>query len=249
MINWFYHDPASGRMGPFSTQDLLDRHRTRMIQADTLVWHDAMREWQSLERAMAAQDTVLGPQDTSLPPPLPAHAPVSARPAHNGVAAHTARPVAARPEKKGMSGCLIALLIGGALGVVMLAMLAAIALPAYRDYTIKAKVMQAIQQSEPVQDAMVDFVNDQGRCPRDGDPGFDDPARFATPVIQSVELGVGSDGACAYAMALRGLGGDLDGSTAVVAMRDAGDHYEFEYECDAGTLPERFGPRTCSTAP
>ena len=45
MTDWYYHDPAEGRVGPLSAEDLLNRFRERRIQRDTLVWHLDLREW------------------------------------------------------------------------------------------------------------------------------------------------------------------------------------------------------------
>ena len=116
----------------------------------------------------------------------------------------------------------------------------------YQD--LKAKVHQAIAQSVPVQEAIVAHVGRTGSCPVDGDPGFEDPARFATPLVAAYTLDTRSeDGACTYAMALPFAGDPGDPATAVMAMGVAQDRYVFELDCQASTLRDNFLPATCRT--
>lgn len=249
MSNWFHHDPASGRNGPFSTEGLLERYRRRLIQADTLVWREGLREWLTLERAMADLDTVLGPQDTSAPPPLPnlatpAYPPAMAASGPQRMPAG-ARPMA--PQKKGMSGCLIAAIVVGVFGVVAMGVVAAIALPAYNDYTKKAKVYGAIGSSNQLQQAIVDFVGRTGACPALGDDGFADLTRFTTPQVPAIELGVRADGVCQYAMSLPGTGDGSQPGVAVMSMVPAPGGYAFEFDCQASTVARRYQPTTCTT--
>ncbi|HEU0305393.1 MAG TPA: DUF4339 domain-containing protein, partial [Lysobacter sp.] len=74
MIDWYYHDPAEGRVGPLSAEDLCHRYRERRIQRDTLVWHHGLREWQSLERVAPDLGLASLDVDASRPPPLPSSA-------------------------------------------------------------------------------------------------------------------------------------------------------------------------------
>src|SRR5687768_6933461 len=78
MIDWYYHDPGEGRIGPLSAEELRKRFQDRRIQRDTLVWHHGLREWQPLERMAADIGLETLQVDTSRPPPLPAnaHAPI-----------------------------------------------------------------------------------------------------------------------------------------------------------------------------
>ena len=61
------------------------------------------------------------------------------------------RPGAAAAEK--LSGCALTAIIGGGLLLVLvpvMAILAAIALPAYNDYTVRAKVATAVNALQPL---------------------------------------------------------------------------------------------------
>ncbi|QSX78809.1 GYF domain-containing protein [Agrilutibacter solisilvae] len=242
MTTWFHHDPAQGRVGPFSTEQLLGRYRDRLILADTLVWREGAREWLPLARAVGEMEIELPQPDTSRPPPLPIHRAPAAAPPRAAGASYTAA-----PEKKRMSGCLIALLVAAGLSIPVIGILAAIALPAYQDYTTRAHLAQAIAESAPVREAMLAHVASTRACPGNGDPGFDDSARFASRHIEAVEFGVTGAGACSYTMTLRNSNGPANGSTVVMGLVTTADGYDFDYQCDAGTLPER-APITCRTA-
>jgi Zn-dependent protease with chaperone function len=60
--------------------------------------------------------------------------------------------------------------LGGGFGLLMLVyivgILAAVALPAYQEYTIKAKVSQAIQLSQPAREALVAFYSPEHHVPQ-----------------------------------------------------------------------------------
>jgi type IV pilus assembly protein PilA len=49
--------------------------------------------------------------------------------------------------------------------VPIVAILAAIALPAYNDYTVRAKVATAVNALQPLKDQVQHFADDEGRCP------------------------------------------------------------------------------------
>ena len=248
MNNWFHHDPATGRNGPFSTEQLLERYRQRLVQADTLVWREGLREWQPLERAMAELGSMLGPQDSSMPPPLPAYAsaPAMMAPASDRLHPRMRTP---RAQRQGMSGCLIALIVVAVLAVPVMAILAAIALPAYRDYTVKAKTMQAIAESRPLQDAIIDYFSRNGSCPSPGDAGFEDMRRFTSPLVESVNLGITEHGSCAYGLSLPFARNSVKSAVAVMVMSGRDGAYSFEFDCNASTLAEMQQPSICRNYP
>jgi hypothetical protein len=49
-IDWYYHAPDTGRVGPLSAAKLCKRFQERRIQREALLWHHDLREWQPLER-------------------------------------------------------------------------------------------------------------------------------------------------------------------------------------------------------
>ena len=142
MTDWYYHQPGQGRIGPLSADEMRTRYRQRRIARDTLAWHEGLREWQPVARLIEELGLSGVQPDASLPPPVPMR-PAAATASHAGPMRATAPP----PSKR--SGCLIAAVVVGFFGLVVLAILAAIALPAYQRYVERSKAAQTSQAAPP----------------------------------------------------------------------------------------------------
>lgn len=242
-MDWFYHDPGQGRVGPLSADELRTRFRERRIERDTLVWREGMREWQPLDRVADELDLLSVKQDASRPPPLPPGAPAAAvrapayaaSPAYGSAAPGAGR---ARPaqERKRMSGCLIALIVVAVLAVPMIAILAAIALPAYNDYVVRSKVVAQVDARAAAIQAGVAWGHARlGRCPADAqEAGLSD--------VANVEFGTVDGGACAFRITLQGVNAKVDGSTVDFVSQSATDD---RWDCTGGNLPARYRSTRC----
>lgn len=243
-MNWFYHAPGEGRIGPLAADELRRRYRERRIQRDTLVWREGLREWQPLERVADEVDLFSVTPDASLPPPLPAAAPmamaaavpVGAMPAHGGAQAYGSG--RAEPARKRMGGCLVALIVVGVLAVPMIAILAAIALPAYQDYTVRAKLAAQLAPREAALRAGVEQARQAlGRCPADaGEAGLEGS------LADDVRIGQLEDGRCAFELTVRGVHPQVDGRSIVHVAPPA---FGGAWDCTGGDLPRKFRSIAC----
>ena len=236
MSHWYYHAPGQGRIGPLSADDVRRHYRERRIQRDTLAWREGLPEWQPLERLGDELDLASVTPDASLPPPLPATRPIAMSP----LAAPMPGPGGARsvptPPRR-MNGCLIALLVGLALAVPGLAVLAAIAMPAYRDYTLRTKVDASLEPRAGVLRAGAATAQATlRRCPGDArEAGLDGAA------AGGIRLGELDDGRCAFEITILGVDGAVDGKTVLyVAPATGGD-----WDCTGGDLPARYRRAPC----
>lgn len=179
MSEWYYASADGQRHGPLPAAQLHALAVAGAIGPQTLVWRAGMAQWQPLQVVQA------GAGLESVPPPLPG------TPVTSGVPGAPAAP-APRP---GMSGCMIATLLGLCLVVVVpiLGILAAIALPAYADYTARAQAAAAILQVTTQQPAVAAFAGVHGRCPRNGDAGFDQPGDYAGASLSSIAFDQAED--------------------------------------------------------
>lgn len=230
-MDWFYHDPGQGRLGPFSADELRNRYRDRRIQLDTLVWRDGMREWQPLDRMGEELELLSVRPDNSVPPPLPpgGFAPATSAPPSGYSPARMPAP------RKRMSGCLIALIVCALLAVPVVGVLALIAVPAYDDYLLRSKVAMQIDARAPTIEAGVaQAMAANGHCPssaRDIGPAELDGVNFGDV-----------DGRCAFQLTVSGIHTDIDGRTVVfVAPASAGG----AWDCTGGDLPAKFRRPPC----
>ncbi|MBB5865017.1 pilin [Xanthomonas sp. 3058] len=190
MSSWYYAEDNRHRRGPVSAEILRGLYRDRAIALDTLVWREGFARWVPLstcadELGPPMSDAV---RSAALPPPMPPVPPaaVHTSPA-NSPSSSAHRPLGNRP------GWPLALVLGAVVGMFVLVMvigiLAAIALPAYQDYSARAKVAQAITTLAPLKPQIAEFLAQEGRCPVNGDAGFSAPEQYATEVLTSVRVG------------------------------------------------------------
>ena len=153
------------------------------------------------------------------PPPVPARA-GSAPPAPN----------------KAMKGCLIALVVVGGLAIPVTAMMAAIALPAYRDYQARARVTQALAETGPLKARVAEFAAANGRCPIGADLGF---RAAGAPGEAHGGVGFGRTGiGCAMEIRLQDRqGGPLQGRHLWLELDRASGEWRCSSDAEGKFLP------------
>jgi len=124
-------------------------------------------------------------------------------------------------------------------GVVVIGILAAIAIPAYQDYTVRAKVMGAIATTSPLQRSVETYYLGNQKlpaAPADLGPG-------ASGVGDAFSRSsVGENGVVTLTLA-PGAGSQLLGNTIVFQPRVDGG--TLRWDCTGGTLAPRYRPLAC----
>lgn len=248
MIDWYYHGPGEGRVGPLSADELRQRFRDRRIQRDTLVWHQGLREWQPLERMALDIGLDQIQQDTSKPPPLPSHPPVSVPPVMHPVAAraavggkYTRTPLR---QKKTLPSGAIVLIVIAVVAIPALLVMGSVMLPAYQDYARRATSMGAIAGlSNGLKQMVGDYAVRTGQCPGNDDPRLM-PLRQEIHRRFSMEVRFASiEGGCAFDVAIDADGKPVDGkSLRYEGYRDGAG---LAWQCSGGDLPDAYRPREC----
>ena len=145
-------------------------------------------------------------------------------------------------QKRQLSGCLVALIIG-VVGIIPLAgILAAIAIPQYQDYVFRAKVAGAIAAARPLQPAIEEARGRTSHCPENGEGGIREPGAYAGPNVASIEAGPMQDGgACALQVTLRGFDDErLDGKRLWLEL----DPNKGTWACSS-EIAAKYLPRDC----
>lgn len=228
MSDWYYSAGNEQRQGPLSTEELVGLFRHGRVGLDTLVWRDGQSQWQPLAD-FATELGLVGASGAPLPPPLPVRpAPSSTR-------------VVAPPPKSGMSGCLIAAIIIAVLAIPAIAILAAIALPAYQQYVTRAKVASALPAAEPYKSAVATYLANEQACPSNGDTGFDTPEHYASGSVASITFGEFEGERCGMELRLTVPGDDkLDGKAVWLEYDPADASWQCTSEID-----DRYLPASC----
>lgn len=171
----------------------------------------------------------------SVPPPMPSTAQPHAQPP---------------PPKRGMSGCAIAAIIGAVvvvLGIFVIAILAAIAIPAYQDYVVKSHVVQAWHMAQPLQDDVDAHREQSGACPDNAAIGLADDEALtlagngsaAAPPRALVRVGEIEGGHCGIELQFADVNVAVDGKTLLLESTDNG------WTCDGGTLDAKYRTGSC----
>jgi type IV pilus assembly protein PilA len=151
-----------------------------------------------------------------------------------------AQPVA----KKGMSGGRIALIVAAALVLPCVGIggiLAAIAIPAYNDYTLRSKVSQAVIDNFELRSDVKTFHDREGRCPTNGEGGIGTPESYAGTYITRAVVGDFDDGTCGFELEFGNTGNaQIDGRKLWWDM--GSDHTEWQCSSE---IDDKWLPMEC----
>lgn len=227
MSQWHYVDGNRQRQGPIEDAALIELWRSGRVGIDTLVWREGEKDWHPLEHYRGEFGG--GPAGSSVPPPLPPMAPL-ARPMPGQDSA---------PPRSGLSGCMIVLIVAAVLLIPVTAILAAIALPAYQDYTLRAKVASAVSASAPLKTRVASHLAHHGRCPGNEDPGFGGPDSLAQNHVTSVTVGEFESNLCGMELMVGGTGNEkLDDKALWLEYQPVDGSWQCSSEIDDRYLPQ-----------
>ena len=160
---WYFVDRLGQRHGPVEAATLLAAVEEDRVTWQALVWREGLPDWLPLH-AVADELGLVPPRGVG----------------RQGAAPKASGAVAAAPAGKPFPIGLVLGIGGGLLVLLMVvAILAAIALPAYQQYTLRSKLTMLMVDARPLQEAVDAHVATHGECP-DWTTGLDDPeGRFA----------------------------------------------------------------------
>ncbi|HEX7916477.1 GYF domain-containing protein [Rudaea sp.] len=217
--NWYYADSSNQQCGPVDSDWLATAFRSGKLVATTLVWREGLAGW--LPIAQVAAELGLG--NIATPPPLAA-------------AARTAGKATIAKPSSSRSGLVIGLVVGFFVLIAFLGILAAIALPAYQDYTLRARVAAAMAELETDKLKVAEFRDSAHRCPVAGDDGFGEPGDYANRVVATLHMRE-KDGECIIEVTFASTGANAIGGKRLRATLDA--QGQWRYDSD---LPQRYLP-------
>lgn len=129
--------------------------------------------------------------------------------------------------------------------IAIVGILAAVALPAYQDYTARAQMSEALTLAEGQKSAVVEYYSDNGTFPNtNASAGIANSADIKGKYVASVKVaGDANSATITSTMNASGVNKDISGKTLVlVGKQNSGS---FEWTCKAGTVAEKFLPSSC----
>jgi uncharacterized RDD family membrane protein YckC/Tfp pilus assembly major pilin PilA len=150
-------------------------------------------------------------------------------------------------QKHGLSGCLVAVLVGLLLVLPVTAILAAIAIPQYDQYLVRAKVAGAIASAAPAKLAIAETLSGQAQrgeathCPSNEEAGLQPAGRYADASIRTLVTGTLQNDHCGIEITLGTNKADLQGKRIWIELDDATNG---QWSCTS-ELPDKFLPINC----
>ncbi len=148
-----------------------------------------------------------------------------------------------------MPGCAIAGIIAAVavvVGVFLVAMLAAIALPAYQEYVIRSQVADALNQARAHQADVDTHRGQAGACPDNAAIGLAEDETItlsgdnaSAPAQASILVGEVEGGHCAIELQFANVNPQVDGKTLLLESTDTG------WTCTGGTLGAQYRTGQC----
>jgi type IV pilus assembly protein PilA len=216
--NWFYADAQNQQQGPVERSWFASAYRNGTITPATLVWREGLAGWVPLTQAASELHLVI----VGGPPPLTRQQ-------------GSAPPRIVKPASS--SGMLIVIILAVCF-IPFIAIIAAITLPAYQDYTLRSKIAGAVVLADGLKIDVAEFFELEKRCPQNGEAGIGEPETYATPVVAAIHVGTAKpSGECSIRVVFKSIGGSVSaGNELTWMLNDKGAWHT------TSDLPPRYLP-------
>ena len=129
--------------------------------------------------------------------------------------------------------------------VAIIGILAAIAIPAYQDYTIRAKVSEVVGLTSAAKVTLYEAYASNGDMPADGDATESAVAAMllASNFVSATAYTHDDTNQASYELTLENLGSGANGTT--FGIQYTAGATGLTVDCSTGTIPGRFLPSAC----
>lgn len=124
--------------------------------------------------------------------------------------------------------------------VAILGVLAALAIPAYQDYTVRARVMEGIALAAPAKLAVAESIISHNQLPKtQAITGYASPPATANVASIRIQANTGSI-VITYT--------PTAGNGSLIFTPKVEKNGEITWRCDRGTLPNKYRPSNCRSS-
>ena len=126
--------------------------------------------------------------------------------------------------------------------VAIIGILAAVAIPAYQDYTIRAKVTEGIGFAAAAKTAVAEYYTSQGSMPADMTAaGF---SQVSTDIVQDLAYSRTDSDNSTIEVRFNDIGGDVSAGDDI-HYDGTGSAQGVDWSCTAGALADKYRPANC----
>jgi type IV pilus assembly protein PilA len=127
--------------------------------------------------------------------------------------------------------------------VAIIGILAAVALPAYQDYTVKAKVSEVVLAASQCRTSITEVVqSSNGSLPAANGWGCESTSgTTASKYVASVA----TNGTGGVRVTSQNLGTGIDGTVLLIPTLNSTNNGITEWRCGPGTMPAKYLPGSC----
>lgn len=131
--------------------------------------------------------------------------------------------------------------------IAIVGILAAVALPAYQDYTARAQMSEALTLAEGQKAAVVEYYSDNGTFPANNtSAGIAASNTITGKYVATVNVSGNANTATIIStMKSSGVNNDIKGKTLMLEGKQ--NSGSFSWECKKGTVDDKFLPSSCRT--
>ena len=134
--------------------------------------------------------------------------------------------------------------------VAIIGVLAAIAIPAYQNYTARAQVAEALNMASVYKSEVIVVYGESGSCPTSPtNLGLDAAGSINTKYVKSVTINTTTPNSiCAFEFTFNntGMNAGIAGKTLVFAMMNYASNGSAHWECSSSTIQQVYLPSVCT---
>ena len=216
MAQWYYVDKNQQRIGPMDAGVLVDALRHGQLSLGSMVWQEGMQAWQPLSMHV----DVLG-----VPEALRRRAPAT--------------------KSSNAPVWIIVIVVCGIAAIAVLGILAAIALPAYQDYTVRAKLSGALNEAAAAKMLVVEHLQQHSTCPgnANAEAGLPAPESYASTFVQRIDIGTLESGNCAVEVTVSDQ--IAPGQVSGTIVYELVDPQALQWQCSSTSIQDKYLPMAC----